>query len=95
MTAYVLADVEVTDPELFDTYRAGTAATVEQYGGSFAARGGDVEVREGAWRPGRLVVLQFPDMDTARAWYDSEEYAPLKALRQRAANSSVVMVEGV
>ena len=67
MTAYVLADVEVTDPELFDTYRAGTAATVEQYGGAFAVRGGDVEVREGAWRPGRLVVLQFPDMDAARA----------------------------
>ena len=94
MTAYVLADVEVTDPELFDTYRAGTAATVEQYGGAFAVRGGDVEVREGAWRPGRLVVLRFPDMDAARAWYDSEEYAAIKGIRLRAASASVMAVEG-
>ena len=52
MTAYVLADVEVTDPELYETYRAGTAATVEQYGGAFAVRGGDVEVREAHGAPG-------------------------------------------
>jgi uncharacterized protein (DUF1330 family) len=94
MAAYVIADIEVTDAQLYDTYRAGTAATIEQYGGTFAVRGGAFEVLEGDWNPNRLIVIEFHNMDAAQAWYKSDEYAPLKALRQRAANSRLVMVEG-
>ena len=95
MTAYVIADVNVTDPKLFEDYKKLVPATVEQYGGRFAVRGGEVEAKEGAWKPARLVVLEFPTMEQARKWYDSPEYAPALALRLRAATAKLIFVEGV
>ena len=95
MSAYVVADVEVTDPVGFEEYRLAVAATIEKYGGTYLARGGNVDVREGDWAPKRIVVLQFPDVATAKRWYESDDYAPLIALRQRSANTRVLIVEGV
>jgi uncharacterized protein (DUF1330 family) len=94
VSAYVIADIDVTDPDVYARYRQQVLATVERYGGRFVVRGGAIEPLEGEWRPKRLVILEFPDLERARAWYGSREYAPLIELRQRAARGSVVLVEG-
>lgn len=95
MPAYVIANVDVTDPAGFEQYRALVPATIEQYGGRYLVRGGTHEVVEGDWRPRRLVVLEFPSMTAARRWYDSEEYRHPKALRLRSARTDALLVEGV
>jgi uncharacterized protein (DUF1330 family) len=95
MSAYVIAEVNVTDPRLYDEYRKMVPATVEKYGGRFAVRGGAVDSKEGGWSPARLVVLEFPSMEQARAWYHSPEYAPALALRLKAASAKLILVEGV
>lgn len=94
MPAYVINDMEVTDPVAFAEYRSMSPATVAQYGGRFLARGGTVECLEGDWRPQRLVILEFPSMAQARAWIDSAEYAPARRLRQLSAKSNLILVEG-
>jgi len=93
--AYVLVDVEVTDPERYDRYRPLAAASVEQYGGRYVVRGGASEVLEGSRSPNRLVVLEFPDADAARRWYHSPEYGRAKSTRAGAAIGSFILVEGV
>ena len=95
MAAYVIAEVNVTDPQLYADYGKLVAATVEKYGGRFAVRGGKVESKEGGWNPARLVMLEFPSMEQAREWYHSPEYAPALALRLKAANARLIFVEGV
>jgi uncharacterized protein (DUF1330 family) len=95
MAGYVIAEVEVTDPAGFEAYRKAVPATIEKYGGRYAVRGGALQVMEGDWRPKRLVVLEFPSVEQARRWYDSEEYREPKALRMRTSRSSVVIVEGL
>lgn len=94
MPAYIINDMEVTDPRLFEEYRKLSPPTVAQYGGRFLARGGQTETLEGDWSPRRLVLLEFPSLERARAWIDSPEYAPARRLRQLSANSSLVVVEG-
>ena len=95
MPAYVIAEVKVTDPKLYEEYRKMVPATFEKYGGRFLARGGNVETKEGGWSPPRLVIVEFPSMERARAWYHSEEYAPALALRKRASEGKLILVEGV
>ena len=95
MTAYVIGEVNVTDPKLYENYKKLVPATVEKYGGRFAVRGGSLESMEGGWAPARLVVLEFPTMEQARRWYHSPEYAPALALRRKAANAKLILVEGV
>lgn len=94
MRAYVIADVTVKNPDVYAEYRSQVLATVTKYGGRFLVRGGAWESREGDWRPGRVVVIEFPDMAAATAWYESPEYAPLIKLRQSASSGSLLMVEG-
>ena len=95
MPAYMIGDVEVTDPAGYDEYRRGVAATLEPFGGRFIVRGGRTEVLEGGWSPKRCVVLEFPSMEKLQAWYHSPEYAPLIALRQRSARANLTAVEGL
>src|SRR6516165_9596318 len=95
MPAYFIVDNEVTDPTGFEEYRKQVPGTVERYGGRFLVRGGQVQTLEGDWKPKRVVVTEFPSIEQARRWYDSEEYGALKALRLRTARGSVVLVEGV
>ena len=95
MSAYVIADVNVTDPEQFAEYRKLVPPTIEKYGGRFVVRGGPVETKEGGWSPSRIVVLEFPSMEKARAWYHSAEYAPALAMRLKAANTKLILIEGV
>ncbi|MCC7274013.1 MAG: DUF1330 domain-containing protein [Alphaproteobacteria bacterium] len=92
MKGYVIASVEVQDPALYETYRSQVLATVEKHGGRFVVRGGRVEQKEGAWRPGRIVVLEFPSFAAARGWYESPDYTPLAALRGRAARTDILLI---
>jgi len=95
MSAYVIAEVNVTDPDQFAEYRKLVPATIEKYGGRFVVRGGTVETKEGGWSPSRVVVVEFPSMDQARKWYHSSEYAPALAMRLKAAETRLIFVEGV
>lgn len=95
MPAYVINDMEITDPVVFEQYRQLTPSTVAQYGGRFIVRGGAIEPLEGDWLPQRLVILEFPSAEQARAWINSPEYAPARSLRQASSHSSIILVEGV
>jgi uncharacterized protein (DUF1330 family) len=94
MSAYIIAEVEVSDPDTYATYRAQTPGVIERFGGRFIVRGGAAESLEGAPPAGRLVVIEFPDMATARRFYESSEYQAIVGIRHRAANSRLVLVEG-
>ena len=94
MAGYVIADVDVTDPELFAEYRKLVSATVEQYGGKYLVRGGESEVVEGGWTPHRTVVIEFESYERAREWYHSDDYAPALKMRLDSTNSSVIIVDG-
>ena len=94
MAAYVIADVTIKDPETYAEYRKQVPATVAKHGGRFLVRGGPWESLEGAWRPGRVVVIEFPDLAAAKAWYGSQEYGPLIRLRQSASAGHLILVEG-
>ncbi|MDP9372674.1 MAG: DUF1330 domain-containing protein [Chloroflexota bacterium] len=95
MVAYVIADVEVTDPVAYEDYKQMVPATLAAYGGKFVARGGQVEVLEGAWQPKRVVVIEFESVERAKAWWASPEYREAKELRQRTSVGSLIVVEGV
>lgn len=95
MPAYVIADIEILDPVLFEEYRQRVPATIAAHQGRYLARGGATEVLEGSWSPPRCVVLEFPDMEHFRAWWSSPEYAPLRALRQRAAKGNLIVTQGL
>jgi uncharacterized protein (DUF1330 family) len=95
MAAYLIAEVEVTDPAAYEEYRKRVPATIEQYGGRYLVRGGATESKEGGWAPGRLVILEFASMEQARRWYDSPEYTPARAIRQRASKSKLIFAEGL
>lgn len=95
MSAYVLVEVNVTDSQLFSEYTKGVPATIAAYGGKYLVRGGGVDAKEGGWAPKRVVVLEFPSMDQARKWYHSPEYKPLLEMRLKAADSKLILVEGV
>ncbi len=95
MPAYVINDMDVTDPELFEEYKKLSPSTIALYGGRFIVRGGHSESLEGEWNPKRLVILEFPSMEQAKAWIGSPEYAPARAMRHQASYSNVVVVEGV
>ena len=95
MPAYVINDMVVTDPVLFEEYKKLSPPTVAQYGGRFLARGGSTATLEGEWSPKRLVIIEFPSVAQARAWVDSPEYAPARRLRQITTISNLIVVEGV
>lgn len=94
MAAYLFADINVTDPAKFDDYRGKVAPLVEKYGGKYLVRGGSHETVEGDWSPNRLVVIEFEDLDRAKAFYFSTEYAPVMEIRKQASTGNVLIVEG-
>jgi len=95
MAAYVIAIVDVKDPARYESYRQMVLPTITAYGGRFVARGGRTEVLEGAWAPRRVVIVEFPSLERARAWWHSPEYAEAKALRQATSNGTLIVIEGV
>jgi uncharacterized protein (DUF1330 family) len=95
MTAYLIANITVTDPARYQEYRAKVSSVVAQYGGRFLVRAGMVHPLEGDLGLDRVVVIEFPSLDAARRFYDSAEYAPLLKLRAETTRSQVAFVEGV
>jgi uncharacterized protein (DUF1330 family) len=95
MTAFVIVDIEVTDPAGYEEYKRLAAPTVALYGGEYIARGGYTETLEGSWSPKRLVILQFENVERAKAWLNSDEYREARALRHKYAKSEMIVVEGV
>lgn len=95
MTAYVIVDINVTDPVRYEDYKQLAAPTVELFGGRYIARGGRTETLEGNWSPTRLVILQFAGMEQAKNWLNSPEYSEARNLRHQTANSQMVVIEGV
>jgi uncharacterized protein (DUF1330 family) len=95
MAAYLIADLEVTDPDVYEDYRSRVPAIIATYGGRYLVRGGRVERLEGDANPQRVVVLEFPSMARLRAFYDSPQYRELIAIRQRSARSNLFAVEGL
>ena len=95
MSAYIIVNVEVKDPERYVDYTKAVGPTLAAYGGRFVVRGGRAERLEGSWEPKRVVVIEFPDFARAKAWWESPEYREPKALRQRISTSDMIVVEGV
>lgn len=94
MAAYVIGEIEVTDPGAYEEYRRQVPAVIAKFGGRYLVRGGSVEPLEGGWSPKRLVVVEFPSMEQALKWYRSAEYAPLIKVRQKASRGHLALVEG-
>jgi uncharacterized protein (DUF1330 family) len=95
MPAYVIFDIHVDDADAYAPYREPAGRTVEAHGGRYLARGGAHEVLEGDWDVDRLVILEFPSMEQARAWYSSTEYQEVAPIRQAASRGRGVLVDGV
>ena len=95
MPAYVIFDIHVDDPDAYAPYREPAGKTVEAHGGRYLARGGANEVLEGDWDVDRLVVLEFPSMEQAQAWYRSAEYQEVAPIRQAASHGRGVLLDGV
>ena len=96
MPAYVIASVtEARDQDKLVEYRERNTGVVAAHGGRFVARGGPHEILEGDYSPVRVVIIEFPDMDAARGWYQSDDYAPLRELRRSASDTDIIVVEGM
>ncbi|SIR23132.1 DUF1330 domain-containing protein [Pontibacter lucknowensis] len=94
MPAYIIVEVEVKDPATYEDYKKLTPGSLKPFDGKFIVRGGATELLEGEQEPQRIVILEFPTMEKAKAWWSSEEYAPAKALRQSASSTRMIAVEG-
>ncbi|HZI25661.1 MAG TPA: DUF1330 domain-containing protein [Chryseolinea sp.] len=95
MKAYIIIDVTITNPTVYEDYKKLTPASLIPFGGKFLVRGGAADTLEGEWQPGRIVVLEFPSKEKAKAWWSSEGYAPAKAIRQSASKTNMLVVEGI
>lgn len=94
MAAYVIVDMTVTDTVRIEEYRRQAGASVAAMGGQFLVRGGEMEVLDGDWRPQRIVVIRFPSLEQARLWRQSPEYGKACEIRDRAARTRMIVVEG-
>jgi uncharacterized protein (DUF1330 family) len=94
MAAYIIVEVETTDEALMTEYRKHTPGAVAQFGGKFIVRGGKTRTLEGGWSPPRIVVLEFPSYEKAEAFYDSDHYKPILAMRLKAGKSKAILVDG-
>ncbi|HYE96886.1 MAG TPA: DUF1330 domain-containing protein [Rubricoccaceae bacterium] len=95
MSAYIVVEIDIHDPDTYERYKALAPASIAQYGGRYLVRGGTTRPLEGDWHPPRFVILEFPDATQAHAWWESEEYAPAKALRHLSARTQMLLVEGL
>lgn len=95
MPAYVVVQINVADAEMYERYKQLAPPAISAYGGRYLARGGETQTLEGSWKPSRFVVLEFPSVERARAWWSSPEYARAKALRQQCAETEMLLVDGL
>ncbi len=95
MAAFVIVEVSVQDHKEYEEYKKLTPATLAAYDGKFVVRGGQTETLEGEWQPDRIVVLEFPTVERAKEWWNSEIYTKAKEIRQRTAMTKMIVVQGV
>ena len=95
MAAYVLAEIEITNPEGYKEYSSVVSGTIAKYGGKFLHRGGAVQLLEGEWPERRRVLLEFPSAEAAKAWWDSPEYEKPKEMRKASSNGRLILLEGI
>jgi uncharacterized protein (DUF1330 family) len=96
MPAYLIVDTLIENAAEYEKYKALAKPIAEQYGGVYRVRGGDMDVVEtDLWSPTRMVIIEFPNMQAARAFVDSEEYAPVKPLRRDNARCTLTILDGV
>lgn len=95
MPGFLIAMIEVIDPEGFEEYRRRVPPTIAAHGGRYLARGGQTEVLEGTLPSKRLAIVEFPSLAEAKAWWQSPDYQPLRAIRERTTKSTLVITEGL
>ncbi len=95
MAAYIVVQVDVKDPVRYADYRNMVPASLAKYGGRFVVRGGKTDTLEGDWAPKRFVIVEFPSVEQAKAWWASPEYAEAKALRQATSETQMIVAEGI
>ncbi len=96
MSAFIIVDTKIEFPDAYEEYKALAKPIAEKYGGIYRVRGGDMTVFENdLWSPTRMVVIEFPDMASAEAFYNAVEYEPVRAIRRSNAKCSMVLVDGV
>ena len=95
MAAYVVFEIDVTNPEEYEEYKKLSGPAIAQYGGRYLVRGGRTETLEGDWSPRRLVIVEFESVAAAKKWWSSPEYSRARAIRNRAADSKLIVAEGV
>ncbi len=95
MKAFIIVEIKITDPVLYEEYKKLTPASLVPFGGQFLVRGGTTETLEGEWSPERIVILEFPSVEKAKAWWVSDDYAQAKNIRQRASYTKMLLVQGV
>ncbi|MBN2692614.1 MAG: DUF1330 domain-containing protein [Burkholderiaceae bacterium] len=95
MSAYIIAHVDVTDPQQYEQYKGLSSKAISAHGAEICIRGGEVQVLEGDWSPTRIVLLKFPDLDAARAFYASAQYQLARQARAGAATMRMIAVQGV
>jgi uncharacterized protein (DUF1330 family) len=95
MSAFLIVDTKIENPGEYEKYKKLAKPIAEKYGGTYRARGGEMDIREtDLWTPTRIVIIEFPDMNSARAFVDSDEYAPVKPLRRNNAKCTLFIVDG-
>ena len=95
MPAYVIADIDVHNPERYEEYKKLTPGSIAPYGGKFIVRGGQTETLEGDWKHARMVIIEFPSMEKAKAWYSSPDYQAAIKIRQSSSNGKIILIEGI
>jgi uncharacterized protein (DUF1330 family) len=95
MSAYLVVDTKIKNPEVYEEYKKLAKPIAEKFGGVYRARGGALDVRQTElWSPTRIVLIEFPDVQSAQAFLDSEEYAPVKSMREKNAECTLFIVDG-
>ena len=95
MSAFLIVDTKIENPDEYEKYKKFAKPIAEKYGGTYRARGGEMDIREtDLWTPTRVVIIEFPDMDSARAFVDSDEYAPVKPMRRNNAKCTLFIIDG-
>lgn len=95
MAAYIVVEVEIKNPIEYEDYKKLSGPAVEAFGGKFIVRGGKTETLEGNWSPERFVIIEFPTVEKAKEWWNSELYSKAKVIRYRTAESKMLVAEGV
>lgn len=95
MRAYVIVEISIHDPGLYEEYKKLTPASIAEYGGKFIVRGGRTITMEGDWKPQRIVVAEFDSLERAQEWWQSEGYEKAKKIRQASADTRMIIVEGM